>query len=383
MISIKNVIYICLIAFLFLNCKKTEKRTSDPIIDPVIEKVVLPILNTTAVTNVTPISAISGGTTTSNGGAPITERGMVLSINPIPTINDIKFGTTSVTGAGDFTSELTGLNAFTKYYIRAYAINKLGVGYGNEVSFTTTSVIAPEKPVLLLDSSSFDSRQKFEGLWNMFYPWGTDHNGSARMYKEQVKVTAGGVLEIVADRYEAWEGYSTADPWLRIFYHSGAVHLKEKIIVTEAKPYWEISGDFQVPSTTGTWPAFWITGASSWPPESDIMEFKGTTTNWQNTATGPDWQNVSWQNKLTVVPNPQNWHNYKITMVRMNTVNVSINYFIDNVKTATHTANFMDKPFWLIINMQMGGASGNADSSLKTAIMKGRNIYVAAHSRIP
>jgi beta-glucanase (GH16 family) len=237
-----------------------------------------------------------------------------------------------------------------------------------------------QKPIILLDSGSFNSPAKFKSRWNMFYPWGTDHNGAARMYKKQVSILSGGVLQIKANRHEAWEGKSTADPKLRIFYHSGAVHLKEKIMVTGAKPRWVISGDFQVPSTKGTWPAFWITGSESWPPESDIMEFKGTDTTWQNTATGPDWKHLSWQNKLSAVPKPQDWHNYKIVMEKTSSTDVSIEYYVDNVKTDTHTANFVDKPFWLIINMQMGGDSGTAARSLKTAVMKGRNVYVAAYS---
>ncbi|WP_234994414.1 LamG domain-containing protein [Pedobacter caeni] len=239
---------------------------------------------------------------------------------------------------------------------------------------------SPQNAVVLLDSTSFNSQTKFETLWNMFYPWGRDHNGSARMYKEQVSIIPGGVLQITAKRHEAWEGKSTSDPKLRIFYHSGAVHLKEKITVSENKPRWVISGDFQVPSTPGTWPAFWITGAASWPPESDIMEFKGTDTTWQNTATGPDWKHLSWQNKLSAVPKPQDWHNYKIEMKKISSTAVSIEYFIDGLRTDTHLANFVGKPFWLIINMQMEGDSGTAGKSLQTAEMRGRNIYVAAYS---
>jgi hypothetical protein len=40
-------------------------------------------------------------------------------------------------GAGTFTSNVTGLEPATKYYIRSYATNDAGTGYGEEVSFTT------------------------------------------------------------------------------------------------------------------------------------------------------------------------------------------------------------------------------------------------------
>ena len=46
-------------------------------------------------------------------------------------------------GAGDFESNLTGLTPNTLYYARAYATNKAGTAYGNEVSFTTLPLVAP------------------------------------------------------------------------------------------------------------------------------------------------------------------------------------------------------------------------------------------------
>ena len=39
-----------------------------------------------------------------------------------------------------FTSNITGLTTYTKYYVRAYATNSTGTGYGNELSFTTLVV---------------------------------------------------------------------------------------------------------------------------------------------------------------------------------------------------------------------------------------------------
>jgi beta-glucanase (GH16 family) len=40
-------------------------------------------------------------------------------------------------------------------------------------------------------------------------------------------------------------------------------------------PQYEVRGEFQAPSAGGTWPAFWLTRVRSWPPESDILEYKG------------------------------------------------------------------------------------------------------------
>jgi uncharacterized protein (TIGR02145 family) len=52
----------------------------------------------------------------------------------MPTILNSK--TTDGVLSGNFISTLTGLTAGTKYYVRAYATNSAGTGYGAEISFT-------------------------------------------------------------------------------------------------------------------------------------------------------------------------------------------------------------------------------------------------------
>jgi galactan endo-beta-1,3-galactanase len=377
--GIKNIIRLfCLfliVAGLYVSgCKKNKTDTVPP--EPSVDTSKIAGLSTDTVTNVTSVAASIVSHIVSDGGAAVQSRGVCWSKTTGPTISNSKAEASVVKGSGEFITGMKDLEENTIYFVRAFAGNRAGIAYGNEISFITARATPPKNARILLDSTSFGSLQKFESLWNYLYPWGSDHNGSARMYKEQVKLEAGGVLRIDADRTEVWEGNSTADPWLRIYYHSGAIHLKEKITVSNAYPSWIISGDFQVPTMQGSWPAFWITGASSWPPESDIMEFKGDARNWQNTATGPNWQNVTWQNKLTTVTNPGNWHNYKIIMNKISSVNLDIEYYIDNVRMAVHRANFMDKPFWLIINMQMEGSSGAPGPM--NAIVRARNVYVAA-----
>ena len=73
---------------------------------------------------------------TDNGGASVTERGVVYGTNQNPTIEDNKVA--SGTGLGEFNNALTDLQTTTTYYVRAYAINEKGTAYGEEVSFTTT-----------------------------------------------------------------------------------------------------------------------------------------------------------------------------------------------------------------------------------------------------
>ena len=69
-----------------------------------------------------------------DGDIKITERGVCWSTSQNPTVNDYK--TSVVTVPGTFYS-LTNLTPNTTYYVRAYATNSAGTGYGDEVRFTT------------------------------------------------------------------------------------------------------------------------------------------------------------------------------------------------------------------------------------------------------
>jgi len=95
------------------------------------------IAATTAATSITSTTAISGGNITSDGGSPITARGVVWSTSAVPTTSDSK--TTDAGTTGTFTSNLTGLTAGTLYYVRSYATNAVNTVYGTQISFTTLS----------------------------------------------------------------------------------------------------------------------------------------------------------------------------------------------------------------------------------------------------
>ncbi|WP_205860240.1 BspA family leucine-rich repeat surface protein [Polaribacter sp. 20A6] len=72
---------------------------------------------------------------TNNGGSEITSRGVCWSTNMNPTTTDSK--TENGSGLGTFTSNITGLTAGNVYYLRAYAVNEVGVSYGEEKIFTS------------------------------------------------------------------------------------------------------------------------------------------------------------------------------------------------------------------------------------------------------
>jgi len=96
----------------------------------------LPTLSTTAVTNITTVTATSGGTITNDGGSVIIARGICWSTNQNPTI-DLTTKTNESIGIGTFSSTLVNLQINTSYYVRAYATNALGTSYGAQQTFTT------------------------------------------------------------------------------------------------------------------------------------------------------------------------------------------------------------------------------------------------------
>lgn len=97
---------------------------------------IVPILTTSITEKITPYTVSSGGNITSDGGNSITQRGVCWDTNPNPTII-LSTKTNNGSGTGNFSSNITDLLDNTKYYVRSYATNSKGTGYGNEIVFTT------------------------------------------------------------------------------------------------------------------------------------------------------------------------------------------------------------------------------------------------------
>jgi uncharacterized protein (TIGR02145 family)/uncharacterized repeat protein (TIGR02543 family) len=97
----------------------------------------LPIVHTSEVDVISFYLATSGGNVINDGGNPVFQRGVCWSTSPNPTVDNNEGSTQDGNGTGVFESTLNNLVAETNYYIRAYAINSRGVGYGQEIAFTT------------------------------------------------------------------------------------------------------------------------------------------------------------------------------------------------------------------------------------------------------
>jgi uncharacterized protein (TIGR02145 family) len=116
----------------------------------------LPTLTTSAVSLITQTTSSTGGTIISDGGAPITARGIVWSNLPNPTI-DLPTQTSDGSGVGTFASAISGLNPNWDYHVRAYATNSVGTAYGNEITFTTLQISTAQLPSVTIGTQIWSS----------------------------------------------------------------------------------------------------------------------------------------------------------------------------------------------------------------------------------
>jgi len=116
--SVIVLLFICIVTIIN-SCRKDE----------------VPLVTTSGIINITANSATCGGTITNEGSGNIIARGVCWAEGITPTISDNK--TTDGEGPGTFASNIAGLAGATTYYVRAYATNKSGTGYGDEINFHT------------------------------------------------------------------------------------------------------------------------------------------------------------------------------------------------------------------------------------------------------
>ena len=101
---------------------------------------VAPTVTTTAATGVGAVKATLGGNVTADGGASVTERGIVWATTANPTTANTKV--TNGTGTGSFSAVISSLPAATLVHFRAYAINSAGTSYGSDLTFTTNAALS-------------------------------------------------------------------------------------------------------------------------------------------------------------------------------------------------------------------------------------------------
>lgn len=97
----------------------------------------IPIVTTDEVIGITSNSARVKAIVVHDGGSALISRGIVYSLMEDPTLADYFVENTG--GTGNYSALLSDLLPNTTYYVKGYAVNDIGVGYGEEKSFTTDS----------------------------------------------------------------------------------------------------------------------------------------------------------------------------------------------------------------------------------------------------
>ena len=116
----------------------------------------LPTITTNEVTEITISTATTGGQIIFNGWDEISSKGVVWNRTGNPTVEDNEGMTVDVSGDDAFISYISGLEPTSAYYVRAYAVNSVGVAYGEEKSFNTmTALFVPGPGVMDIDGNEY------------------------------------------------------------------------------------------------------------------------------------------------------------------------------------------------------------------------------------
>lgn len=194
----------------------------------------------------------------------------------------------------------------------------------------------------IIPTTSFNSQADFDADWSYNYPWGTDHNGGARMDTSHATLV-NGVLTLTAVPATGQPAASSGGKSIPINYLSGTVHAKETFNVSRGGGY-DFSAEFLAPTGKGTWPAFWLTAVQGWPPEIDLAEWKGSgkvSFNTFNTSSVVAALDVSY-------PSPGAWHSVKVETRDENGADVSAKFYLDGkLITTQYGKGFFGKPMYL------------------------------------
>lgn len=100
------------------------------------------VLNTLEVSSITATTAVLTGEIVDDGYPKYYERGIVYSEQSMPTVEQtLQRLTATMTDDNTYSCQAVGLTLGKTYYVRAYAVNEVGVAYSsNQVSFTTAAV---------------------------------------------------------------------------------------------------------------------------------------------------------------------------------------------------------------------------------------------------
>ena len=177
---------------------KTDWQSETYTFSTAEEEINIPMVVTVEVSGVTTTSASCLCQVAHNGGAEVTERGACWSTSHNPDVSDNLFANGN--GCGEYTVDLGDLVPNTTYYVRAYAKNRRGIGYGEELSFTTRESLEP--PTACIDGlfSVGADKQVWFSQGNLVYNASNRIWGFAEMQYHYV----GSDNAYIAEGYDGW-----------------------------------------------------------------------------------------------------------------------------------------------------------------------------------
>ena len=143
-----------------------------------------PLLTTTEPQTESNTSALLGGDVYHGGTDDVTTRGVCWNTTGVPTINDniIPIGS----GEGEFSEIIDSFMLGTTYYVRSYATNSMGTGYGNNIFFMIAS---PPENYDLVDGLSLVNAYEIATLENLY--WLSINDGELnKHYKQTADINA-------------------------------------------------------------------------------------------------------------------------------------------------------------------------------------------------
>lgn len=237
-------------------------------------------------------------------------------------------------------------------------------------------MVRSQKNVIMKDE--FEGNALNTDIWAYSYPWSDHHNYSAVVRQSQVAVKDG-KLVLTATRVadDNWikdkngeTGYTDKigeNKWRKYSHLTGVVHLPFSRYPLSGNVY--IEGRFRMPDKSGFWPAFWLNGNNSWPPEIDIFEYLSNTPekiyvgiHRQDSSKPNGDGGAGWWITKTASFFQQQFHTYALDWGE-----TYINYYIDDVlvKTVDDQAFIKNqKNMYMIINLGVGGWAAEPTDSV-------------------
>ena len=231
----------------------------------------LPIVHTLEVTGVAISAAVCLCTVHEDGGAEVFERGVCWSTHPNPDITSWVYANGN--GLGEYQVDMVNLEPNTTYYVRAYAKNSKGIGYGEVLNFTTEEELEPPLGAINGLFTVGENKQVWFSQGNLIYQASDHYWGFHGSQYEFI----GDDNSNISAQYSGWIdlfGWGTSG------YEHGAVCYQPWSITEQADLYWAYGSE--------TCNLFDQTGQADWGYGVDLEEEGAQSHSWR-TLTVEEW----------------------------------------------------------------------------------------------